>query len=116
MTAVQAGDLDRLLTMVHNSGDRFVRVGTDALPMGGVGYDAQGNIRQDWSANWEGFLDKAESYGIYVLPFFTGWANWNDRWDDSPFNSANGGPADDPSESTARTPRPRRSTSTGSSE
>jgi hypothetical protein len=66
--------------------------------MGGVGYDAQGNLRQDWSANWEGFLDKAESYGIYVLPFFTGWANWNDRWDDSPFNSANGGPADDPSE------------------
>jgi hypothetical protein len=44
----------------------------------------------------------AEANGVYVLPYFTGWINWNaegsDRWAANPFNSANGGPAQSPTE------------------
>jgi hypothetical protein len=39
---------------------------------------------------------------VYVLPYFTGWMNWNttgyNTWADNPFNSANGGPAASPTE------------------
>ena len=44
----------------------------------------------------------AEANGLYVIPYFTGWANWNstgfNTWTTNPFNSANGGPARSPTE------------------
>ena len=55
-----------------------------------------------WSQNWEHFFYVAEANGVYVLPYFTGWMNWNttgyNTWADNPFNSANGGPAASPTE------------------
>lgn len=96
LTGIESSEFDTLLGMVHDRGDQLVRVGTDSPSMGGnqgFGYDHEGNIDEGWSGNWERFLAAAEKSGIYVLPFFTGWADWNDNWKINPFNSVNGGPA-----------------------
>jgi hypothetical protein len=98
-------DWATLAGMAHQQGDQFVRVFTSSASMGGYhgyGYTPRGEILEDWSNNWEHFFDAAEADGLYVLPSFWGWINWNDTgyntWADNPFNSANGGPAKDPRE------------------
>jgi len=76
-----------------------VRVGLDHVAMGGYGYTSQGVLKEEWARAWEWFFDKAEARGIYILPFFGGWINWNatgpSSWADNPLNAANGGPAQD---------------------
>jgi hypothetical protein len=95
-------DWATLASMAHQQGDQFVRVFTISASMGGIhgyGYNSSGDILEDWSNNWENFFDVAEADGLYVLPSFWGWINWNDTgFKDNPFNSANGGPAKDPRE------------------
>lgn len=105
LAGTNPSDYDKLLDLAQEGGTILVRVGTDNGAMGGAngyGYTATGGIRADWSNNWEHFFDSAEAKGIYVLPFFTGWMNWNstspNTWDKNPFNSANGGPANSPTE------------------
>jgi hypothetical protein len=95
-------DLATLAGMAHQQGNQFVRVYTSTTSMGGdhgYGYTPNGEIREDWSNNWEHFFDVAEADGLYVLPSFEGWIEWNDTgyntWASNPFNSANGGPAKD---------------------
>ena len=99
------GDYSDLLTLAHKSGTGLIRVYTDNQAMGGTlgyGYTHTGEVCDDWSDNWEHFFDIAEAKGIYVLPSFTGWSNWNttgyNTWANNPFNPANGGPARDPTE------------------
>jgi hypothetical protein len=98
-------DWATLAGMAHRQGDQFVRVYTSSASMGGdhgYGYTPTGEILEDWSNNWEHFFDVAEADGLYVLPSFWGWIDWNDTgyntWANNPFNSANGGPAEDPRE------------------
>jgi hypothetical protein len=98
-------DWETLSYMGRLQGDHFVRLGTSAASMGGFhgyGYTPQGGIQEDWSDNWEHLFDVAESYGLYVLPTFGGWIDWNDTgyntWADNPFNRKNGGPATNPGE------------------
>jgi hypothetical protein len=69
-------------------------------------------INQDWSVNekwaqdWDGFFDRAQADGIYVIPVFGVWADWNDGtpdwgnafWKNNPLNVANGGPVGSPGE------------------
>ena len=99
------GDYATLLDMAHAQGDLMVRVDTSNASMGGhvgFGYTSTGEIREDWTRNWERFFDQAEADGIYILPQFTGWMNWNtsgqSTWGNNPFRSVNGGPAADPRE------------------
>jgi hypothetical protein len=94
-----------LAAQAHQHGDLVVRVGAENSFMGGYygyGYTSNGEIREDWSKNWENFLDIAEDNGVYVFPFFSGWINWDQNflsgWAHNPFNSANGGPAKDSGE------------------
>jgi len=98
-------DYATLLDMAHAQGDLVVRVDTSNSFMGGhygYGYTSTGEIREDWTKNWEQFFDEANADGMYVIPMFTGWINWNingqSNWGNNPFRSANGGPAADPSE------------------
>jgi hypothetical protein len=105
LAGIQPSDYETLLRMTRVQGDLLVRVGTDNGIMGGIsgyGYNSNGDILADWSANWEKVFTTAESYGIYVMPFFTGWSDWNTTgfsgWKNNPFNSANGGPAATPTE------------------
>ncbi len=48
--------------------------------------------------NWEVIFEKAASNGIYVMPAFSAWYDWNDgegysAWKSNPLNEMNGGPA-----------------------
>ena len=65
--------------------------------LGGYGYTNTGELNEDWAQNWDVFLTQAEDHGLYVLPYFTGWFDWNPTgitsWPNNPFNPANGGPA-----------------------
>lgn len=95
-------DWATLAGMAHQQGDQFVRVFTTTASMGGshgYGYTPTGEIIEEWSNNWEHFFDVAEADGLYVLPSFWGWINWDDSgFKDNPFNNINGGPAKDPQE------------------
>ena len=98
-------DWETLTGWASQQDDQFVRLGTGSAAMGGYhgyGYTPQGGIQPDWSDNWEHLFDVAEAEGIYVMPIFSGWIEWNDTgyntWKDNPFNSANGGPAASPRE------------------
>jgi len=100
LVGLKPNDYQTLVVKAHQQGDLFVRVGAENGAMGGYfgyGYTSNGDIREDWSKNWENFFDIAEANGMYVLPFFTGWANWNitdlKGWEHNPLNGANGGPA-----------------------
>lgn len=105
VAGVTPADYTALLDMAQLGGELVVRVGTDNSAMSapsGYGYTPAGDIVDSWSASWESFFDAAEARGIYVIPTFTGWMNWNttspNTWATNPFNSANGGPAKNPSE------------------
>ena len=94
-----------LAGMAHQQGDQFLRLYMNSAAMGGYhgfGYSPTGEILEDWSYNWEHFFDVAEADGLYVLPIFWSWIEWNDTgyntWANNPFNSANGGPAKEPQE------------------
>ncbi|MGD0879812.1 MAG: hypothetical protein ABSA01_16930 [Anaerolineales bacterium] len=83
----------------------MVRVYTSNDAMGGhngYGYTNTGEIREDWSKNWEQFFDQADADGIYIIPTFTGWVNWDTngftKWGENPLNIANVGPAPNPIE------------------
>ena len=98
-------DWETIARMAHQQGDHFVRLATNSASMGGhngYGYTSEGEILEDWSDNWEHFFELAEAEGLYVMPNVGGWIDWNttgyNTWKDNPFNSANGGPADDPHE------------------
>jgi hypothetical protein len=98
-------DFDILAAAAHQGGAVLVRVGLDNVAMGGnkgYGYTSDGMIHDRWSQNWEHLFYVAEANGVYVMPYFTGWMNWNtsgyNTWADNPFNSANGGPAQSPTE------------------
>jgi hypothetical protein len=105
LAGIQPGDYETLLRMTRDQGDLLVRINVDNLAAWGIhgyGYNSSGDVLADWSANWEKFFTTAESYGIYVMPYFTGWACWNTTgfsgWANNPFNSVNGGPAKSPTE------------------
>jgi hypothetical protein len=82
--------------MFYNS-DHVLRIGVDNFLLGGYGYANTGEINEKWAQNWDTFLTQAEAHGLYIVPVFTGWANWNttgyNTWKDNPFNPSNGGPA-----------------------
>jgi hypothetical protein len=96
-------DFNMLADWAHQQGDLVVRVGLDNGVMGGIngyGYSSDGIIQRDWDRNWENFITHAETDDLYVIPYFTGWMDWNDTgystWLHNPLNSVNGGPAKDP--------------------
>ena len=56
--------------------------------------------------DWDWVFDQAEADGIYILPVFSGWCDWNagtpdwgsPLWKSNPLNAANGGPVTSPTE------------------
>lgn len=89
-----------LLDWSRDGSSRFVRIQLDSL---GMGYTSTGAVDENWAVNWEMVLDRAEADGIYVLPVFSGWFDWNagqgySTWKTNPLNQANGGPVKSPAE------------------
>jgi hypothetical protein len=90
-------DFGTVMDWAQYNGDRVLRMLMENSALGGYGYTNTGEINEKWAQNWDAFLTEAEAHGLYVVPIFTGWANWNttgfSSWKENPFNPANGGPA-----------------------
>jgi hypothetical protein len=90
----------QLLDLTNTGGSKFVRVQLDSL---GMGYSNTGKVDESWAKKWEDIFEKAASNGIYVMPVFGVWYDWNNgngysTWKSNPFNEINGGPAKTPAE------------------
>jgi hypothetical protein len=93
-------DYETLLDWTQAGGSKFVRVQLDSL---GMGYSNTGEVDEAWAKEWENIFEKAASNGIYVMPVFGVWCDWNDgegysTWKSNPLNKLNGGPAKTPAE------------------
>ncbi len=91
---------DTFLDWTRDGGSRLARIQLDSL---GMGYTSTGGVDLGWQAQWDHVLDKAELDGIYVVPVFSGWFDWNtgsgySTWKSNPLNQANGGPVKSPAE------------------
>lgn len=85
-------------------GSSLVRIQLDSWEMG---YTPAGEVDEAWAARWDKVFDTARSEGMYVLPVFSSWFDWNaggnpysdySTWDSNPLNAANGGPVKSPAE------------------
>ena len=70
-----------------------------------------GEVDAAWSDAWERVIAAAEERGVWFVPVFSVWGNWNDSlhppwhaWHLNPYNAANGGPAARPAELFGDTP------------
>ena len=100
----QQSDYDWLLDRTRAGGSKFVRVQLDNI--GGMGFTIAGEVDPDWLSQWDRIFDKAEADGLYVLPVFATWHDWNNgdpdvgysTWNNNLVNQANGGPVQSPAE------------------
>ena len=97
---VPAIHYDTFLDWSKAGGSKFARIQLDSL---GMGYTKTGEVDQSWAAQWDQVFDKAQADGIYILPVFSGWFDWNagsgySTWKSNPLNQANGGPVKTPGE------------------
>jgi hypothetical protein len=90
-------DFGTWMDWAQYNGDRVLRVYLSDHLLGDYGYTNTGELNEKWAQNWDAFLTQAETHGLYILPYFTGWFDWNPNgitsWPSNPFNPANGGPA-----------------------
>lgn len=88
-----------LFDLTRRGGSQLVRIQLDCF---GAGYTPKGEVDEKWARKWEKVFDDALDKGLYVIPVFSGWMDWNtsgyNTWDQNPLNSANGGPAETPRE------------------
>jgi hypothetical protein len=90
----------QLLDLTSPGGSRFVRLQLDSL---GMGYSRTGEVDEAWAKKWEDIFERAASKGLYVMPVFGVWYDWNSgngysTWKSNPLNEVNGGPAKNPLE------------------
>jgi len=63
-------------------------------------------VDEVWATKWEQVIDDAAAHGIFVIPVFSSWYDWNNgspeiglfQWQGNSFNAANGGSAATPAE------------------
>jgi hypothetical protein len=84
-------------------GTRVIRFGlVNNLVFGGYPYTNTGELNEEVVRNFESLIDDADAHGLYVLMWFTGWGEWNttgqNDWVNNPFNAANGGLAQNPTD------------------
>jgi hypothetical protein len=97
-------DFGTLLDWSAAGGTRIVRIQLDCLVGSlGLGFTSTGAIDETWARQWERIFDRAEEDGVYVLPVFSGWFDWNggpgySTWKNNQLNAINGGPAQAPTE------------------
>jgi hypothetical protein len=105
-TGIKQADFDPLLEWTKNSGSKLVRVHLTHGWWDTPWITNTGQVNESWVKNWEGFFDQAAADGIYVMPVFAIWADWNsgkpdlgsDGWKYNPLNTAWGGPFNQPAE------------------
>ncbi len=93
-------DYTAFLDWALAGGSRVVRVQLNSIAMG---YTGTGAVDEAWAVQWDRVLDAAQEKGIYVLPVFSSWFDWNagagySTWSSNPLNQAKGGPVKSPAE------------------
>lgn len=101
VTGRSVAEICALLDKARDEGTKLVRIhvthGGD--PAWGMGITNQGAVVEDWAARWDQIFDRAEADGLYVLPVFGVWADFNDgsngeawhTWHLNPLSPAMGG-------------------------
>lgn len=99
ITGIDAADYATLLGWADKGGTNILRLhltfGWWATPW----MQSNGDVNEDWAENWDKFFDQANTKGIYIIPVFGVWAEWNDGtpdygsdlWIYNPLNFNNGG-------------------------
>lgn len=101
-----------LLRWAGESGERIARI---QIVTGNRVRGRPGEVDEAWARWWDQVFDMAEQNGVYVLPVFGVWADWNDGstgqtfafWPRNIFNVALRGPASSPTELLQDTPARR---------
>lgn len=96
-------DYSNFIYWSKSGGSSFVRVQLNAISMG---YTVTGKVDEAWAAEWDKVFDTAYAKGVYVLPVFSSWFDWNagnpysdySTWNRNKFNKDLGGPTKSPSE------------------
>jgi hypothetical protein len=96
----QQSDYYQLLDFTKTGGSTTVRIQLDSM---GMGYTKTGAVEETWTKQWEQVFDNAYANGIYIIPVFGVWYDWNtgpgySTWKSNPLNEANGGPTKTPAE------------------
>lgn len=99
-TGKTSEDFDTVLNWAHQGGTRIVRVHLTHGWWSDPWINKDWSVNENWAQNWDRFFNQAQAYGIYVIPVFGVWADWNDGtpdwgsplWQYNPLNSVNGGP------------------------
>jgi hypothetical protein len=91
---------DTFLDWSKAGGSKVARIQLDSL---GMGYTMTGGVDPSWAHQWDLVFDKAQTDGIYILPVFSGWFDWNagsgySTWASNPLNQVNSGPVKSPGE------------------
>jgi len=97
-------DYTGFIDWAKTGGSSVVRLQLNAISQG---YTGTGKVDEAWALEWDKVIDAARAKGIYVLPVFSSWFEWNagdnpysdySTWNQNKFNEALGGPAKSPAE------------------
>lgn len=106
LTGKNNDDFSILLGWARQGGTRLIRVHLTHGWWGDPWVNKDWSVNEQWAQDWDRFFDQAENDGIFVLPVFGVWADWNNGkpdygspfWKYNPLNQANGGPINSPIE------------------
>jgi hypothetical protein len=104
ITGKTQDDFYTLLEWAHQGGTKVIRLHIITGWWGDPWINKDWSVNEKWARDWEGFFDQAQADGIFVIPVFGVWADWNNGlpadvyhfWQYNPLNTANGGPLDTP--------------------
>ena len=106
VTGITADDFDSMLKMAHSGGTKILRIHVTFGWWSTPWMRGDGSVNPDWLTTWDQFFDQAQADGMYVMPVFGVWAEWNSGkpdlgsslWQYNPLNTANGGNFSDPTQ------------------
>ena len=106
VTGITADDFANMLKMAQSGGTKILRIHLTHGWWGTPWIKGDGSVNPDWVKTWDQYFDQAQADGIYILPVFGVWADWNSGkpdlgspfWKYNPLNTANGGSFTDPTQ------------------
>jgi len=106
ITGLNAQDFATQLQWAHSGGTKFLRLHVISGWWGTPWTKGDGKVNPDWLRVWDQFFDDAQADGIYILPVFGVWADYNTGkpdlggalWKYNPLNKVNGGSFSDPTQ------------------
>jgi len=99
-------DFAAVLEWARQGGTQVLRIHLTAGWWGDSWINKDWTVNEKWAQDWEWLFDQAQADGMYILPVFGVWSDWNNGtpdiggglWQYNPLNQANGGPLKAPGE------------------